>query len=145
MRDLSCHLSRSETILSSPRVRPTYVLNTVVRARGGDEEHLGYHPKNRQARGGAHVTSGFTAAIACPRWGHHPELSSVATADAKLVVATADAKNASPRRLMSNASVIGIHYRSLSTPLCPYTWVVLNIFIRGPPMRVVAPDRRIRG
>ena len=70
-------------------------------------------------RGGVRNTSGFTAATACPRWGHHPELSSVATADAKLavttadaaerVVVTADAKNASPRRLTPNASVIGIN------------------------------------
>ena len=60
--------------------------------------------------------SGFTAATACPRWGHHPELSSVATADTKLVVATADAehvvaiadaKNAST--LTPNTSVIGIN------------------------------------
>ena len=62
-------------------------------------------------------TSGFTAATACPRWGHNnPELSLVATADAKLIVATADAgrvvvmadaKNAST--LTPNASVIGIN------------------------------------
>jgi hypothetical protein len=101
-----------------------YVRDTVDQARGGVRNTSGITPK-RQARGALGHTSGFTAATACPRWGHHPELSSVATADAKLVVlvatadaervyslnivATADAKNASPRRLTPNAFVIGIN------------------------------------
>ena len=93
------------------------VPHTVARARGGVRNTSGITPK-RQARGEAHLGLHCSHRVPQRRWGHHPELSSVATADAKLVVATADAervvaiadaKNASTLTVTPNASVIGIN------------------------------------
>ena len=76
-----------------------------------------------------------------PRWGYHPELSSVATVDAKRVVATADAERvvttADAKRVVATADTDRVRDRDTlalsQRPIVPlhkymYVWVVLNIF-----------------